>query len=174
MILTVRDKDQDKDANGDYPVITDNARLNLILKTIKYDDTYTVTTDAAGKVTYSTTNIVAGTGYSSDDVKDIPMVNTDNFTLNETKSSAGVYYYEYTNDETDNILTDGSTAILFTNIVIPKDFTREEINLLGNYQVIVEAQAIQSSGFANSSEAMTALDTEAENGITAYDSTKDD
>lgn len=75
------------------------------------------------------------------------------FTL---KSGAdGVYTYTY-----NNILKKGDSATLFSNIVIPTDWNRARLSLLGEYQIEIYAQAIQTSNFNSADEAFTALDAE--------------
>ena len=54
---------------------------------------------------------------------------------------------------------------LFTNIAIPTDWNQTQMQKVGNYQLKVTAQAIQSKGFATQSEASTAaLDEEIKGG----------
>ncbi len=130
--------------------ITDAERLDLILKTVRFDSTYDATTTPATVGT----KIVEGTKYSLAELADVPMVNS-NFTLVEDKSSAGVYYYNY-----NSILEKDAKAVLFTNIVIPTDWNQTQLQKLGVYKIQLQAQAIQTDGFTNSTEAFTALDAE--------------
>ena len=53
---------------------------------------------------------------------------------------------------------------MFTNVVIPTDWNQTEMQKIGEYQLKVTAQAIQSKGFANQSEAYRMLDEEIKGG----------
>ncbi len=130
--------------------ITDADRLNLILKTVRFDSTYNATTAPATVGT----KLVEGNKYSLADLTDVPMVNSA-FTLVEDKSSAGVYYYNY-----NSILEKDAKAVLFTNIVIPTDWNQTQLQTLGSYKIQLQAQAIQTDGFSNSTDAFAALDAE--------------
>lgn len=65
----------------------------------------------------------------------------------------GVFYVEY-----DGILSHGATTSLFTNVVIPSDYTQDEIQLMGDFVITIDGQGIQAQGFANQADAMAALD----------------
>ena len=130
--------------------IADTDRISLILSTIYTDTTYDAATAAPG------TNIVAGTKYAAADVAAFAGVNTADFAFDVTRTAdPAVRYYNY-----GGIFTTGTSpkTALFTNIVIPSDFTKTETSLLGSYSVVLTAQAIQSDNFASSAEAFTALD----------------
>lgn len=137
MIMTVKDTTANE-------VITDANRLDLILKTVRFDSAYG--TDAPA--------IKTTDKYSLSQLADVPMVNSA-FTADDTRSSAGVYYYNY-----NGVFTEGSKVVLFTNIVIPTDYTKTELDALGSYQIEIRAEAIQNTGFADADEAFTALDEE--------------
>lgn len=146
VIVTVKDRDTGA-------IITDTDRLELILKTIRYAEN-----DA----------IKDGTPYSLADLEAYDTVNSA-FTLDDTGSSAGVYYYNY-----NDILKEGDTAVLFTDIVIPTDWSQDELNVLRgiyevdmetryhNYKIEIQAQAIQSDNFTDADAAFAALDGEIE------------
>ncbi len=130
---------QDKDGNA----ITDKDRLDLILKTIRY----------------ANPALSEANSYTLDNLKDTPTVNGD-FTLVADKSSSdtnvtGVYYYNY-----NNVLTEGATATLFTNVVIPTDWNQTQLQKLGEYKIVISAQAIQVDNFADAAAAFAALDAE--------------
>ena len=58
----------------------------------------------------------------------------------------------------------GEESTLFTNVVIPTDWNQTQMQKVGNYQLKVTAQAIQSKGFASQSEAYRMLDEEIKGG----------
>ena len=125
--------------NQDGTLITDQNRLDLILTTLRYAEN-----DA----------IKEGTSYSLADIAAYPTVNSA-FTLDEEKSSAGIYYYNY-----NGIFKSGSKAVLFSDAVIPTDWGNTEMHLLNKYQIVLQAQAIQSANFADANAAFDALDGE--------------
>ncbi|MCH5325407.1 MAG: hypothetical protein J1E39_09335 [Eubacterium sp.] len=133
---------QIKDMDGE--IITDTERLDLILFTIRYDA--------------ARDEINEGTGYTIEQVKDYPRVNPD-FTLDTVRSSDGQYFYNYS-----KIFHEGESVVLFTDIVIPCEWTQEELDILGEYQIVIQAQAIQSANFTDSAAAFTALDGEISDG----------
>lgn len=135
------------DADGN--LITDGDRLALVLETVRFDSTYTDAENIG-------TALVEGSKYSRADLADVPAVNPA-FTVDSTRTEAntGVYFYNY-----NTVLAQGSKAVLFTNIVIPTDWTQTELQKVGSYKLVLEAQAIQTDGFANAAEAFTALDAE--------------
>lgn len=128
-------------------IITDEERANRILSTLFYDKTGT-NIDVNSK--YSTTDMAGLIG------ADVMTPVNNEFTLDSSRSSTGLYYYNYTTG--DGILHNGEIKKLFTNIVIPTNWSQTEIDPLGNYDIIVQAEAIQSANFANAAEAFDALD----------------
>lgn len=136
--------------------ITDKARLDLILDTVYFDDTYDVSANPA------TQNLVEGNKYDLKTLENYPTVN-DDFTLNTDKSTDGTYYYNY-----NKIFNQGDKVVLFTNIVIPTDWNTTQLDVMGKYQIEVYAQAIQSDNFANADEAFAALDAEIEAGTVQF------
>jgi len=156
VVMTIKDRDSGE-------VITDTARLDLILQTIRYAE------DDA---------IVEGTPYALADLATYNTVNSK-FVKDTERSSDGVYYYNY-----DGIFNKDDKAVLFTDIVIPTDWNQEELNTLRgiyytdadgnevaadaegatktyhNYMIEIQAQAIQSDNFADAAAAFAALDGE--------------
>ena len=135
-------------------LITDPARLALILSTIYTDPTYNVSTGTPG------TNIVKGQSYSASAVSTWQGINSSKFTLDAVRSVAnsGIYYYNYT---TNGGIFDSSASnkvVLFSNVVVPTDFTNSQIALLGSYSFTLTSQAIQSDNIASAAAAYTALD----------------
>lgn len=132
-------------------VITDSARASKILATIFYDKKYA---DGTGSV------IQAGKSYAASEIAALvgtdlmTPVNTD-FTLDTTRSSDGVYYFNYT-----GTMAKGDVAKLFTHVSIPSDWTQEDIDAVGDFDLIVEGQAIQKANIADAATAFDALDEE--------------
>ena len=130
-------------------VITDAARAEKILKLVRFDSTYNAENEPVTK------NIVPGKMYSLSELESYPTVNETNFTFDSSKSTTGTYYYNY-----KGIFPKNGTAVLFTNAVIPKDFSRSDLKILGKFQIKVSAQAIQAENFSSAEEAFAALDEE--------------
>lgn len=134
-------------------LITDPERLRLIESTIYYDKNYTwngtqgnTTTVDLKETTQSRLTLPEIT------TAGIPHYNTDHFTK-VSNTPPGVYVYNY-----KDVLAAGSSAALFTHIIIPADWGETEMSKLGSYQIVVKTQAIQADGFGSFNEAMTALD----------------
>ena len=140
-----------QDADG--KTITDADRAALIWKTLRYDDTYTGTYSQGG----TATGLVQGTTDLAS-IKEasitLPMVNPD-FTLDAAQSTDFVKVFEY-----KDILKGQEEATLFTTVVIPSDWKSAEMEKLGSYKVVVKAEAIQSTGFADKTAAFAALNQE--------------
>lgn len=125
---------------NDGKIITDPDRLKLILQTIRYAE------DDA---------IKEGKGYSLEEISKYKTVNETLYTLDTKKSKDGIYYYNY-----NDIFKQGDEAILFSDVVIPTDWDRDELQKVGEYKIVLQAQAIQSAGFADAASAFDALDKE--------------
>lgn len=121
---------------------TETARINLILGTIY--------TDLESKL-----DVTGETLYKKADVATYAGINTTAFTLDATRGDASKMYYNY-----NNVLVEDATAKLFTTVIIPTDYTNADMALMGNYDIEVVAQAIQTEGFADAATAFTALDAE--------------
>lgn len=137
--------------------VTDKKALELIKATIRYDKTYTGSFSSTGKAMQITQNRVPG--YFLSELKDIPMVNPV-FKLDTVRSAENVLFYNYQGNDGTGVLKAGEEAVLFTNIVIPAEWAQEEMQCMGDFQLVVTAQAIQVSGFASMTDAFLALDTE--------------
>ena len=131
--------------------ITDADRLALICKMIKYDSTYKADTQLAGTV------LVEGSSYSSADLAAVPMVNPA-FTQ-VTSSTAGEYVFTY-----DSVLEEGGKVALFTNLVVPTDWSQVQLDIVGAFKIDVVVEAIQAKNFNTPAEAFAALDEEIRNG----------
>lgn len=139
VVMTIKDKDGNV-ITGTGEQVDGKSRLDLILETIRYADTALSEEDS----------------FDLADLAAYSRVNSD-FTL--AKSTPGVYTYTY-----NNILKEGESAVLFTNVVIPTDWNRAQLQLLGEYQIEIYAQAIQTNNFENAGAAFAALDEEIEAG----------
>ena len=146
-----------KDSAGN--VITDPGRLTLIRTMIKFDSTYDAITQKNGTV------IVPGESYSLSDISGLPMVNPA-FTEVET-GKAGEYCYTY-----NNVLKEGENVALFTNVVVPTDWSQIQLDSAGAFGIDVIVEAIHAKNFENAAEAFSALDNEISAGtiVHHYDS----
>lgn len=126
--------------------ITDETRANKILDMIVYSGG-TLDTD---------------TSYSSDQIAGYPTVN-EQFELDSTRSSAGKYYYNYIGGTPEGILTNGQKVTLFDFVVVPTDWTQTDIAVVGNFNIVVTAQAIQAENMTDANAAFDALDDEIAN-----------
>lgn len=142
-----------KDKKGE--MITDSKRLALIKTMIRFDSTYTGNHGSKGEGK----DIVQGKipGYSMPDIEKLPMINPL-FVIDEERSKEGEIVCDYMGEDQTGILAIGEEATLFTTLAVPTEWTHTEINLLGDFQIIVEAEAIQAMGFADQKTAFEALD----------------
>lgn len=56
-----------------------------------------------------------------------------------------------------DVLTSGGSVALFDKVVVPSDYTTEEVATMGDYTLTVWAQAIQAAGFDSRDVALSAL-----------------
>lgn len=138
-------------------LITDTQRLDLIKTMIRYDSTYTGNYESKG----SARTLAQGRipGYSLAELQSLPMINPV-FTVDQARSTASEIICRYMGASGDGILRIGEQATLFTTLGVPTEWTNREMALLGDFQIEVKAEAIQSSGFASQNAAFDALDQE--------------
>ncbi len=138
-------------------LINDTARTALIKKMIRYDSTYTGTYDSEG----SGKNITQGRipGYSLQEIERLPMINPL-FSIDQTRTRDNEIVCNYMGADKTGILKIGEQATLFTTLAVPTEWTNTEMKLLGDFQILVKAEAIQANGFADQNTAMQALDDE--------------
>ncbi len=55
------------------------------------------------------------------------------------------------------VLASGASVALFDKVVVPSDYTTDEVTTMGDYTVTVWAQAIQAAGFDSRDAALSAL-----------------
>jgi predicted ribosomally synthesized peptide with SipW-like signal peptide len=140
-------------------LICDPQALALIKETIRYDDTYTGTYDRKG----SGTRLVQGQSYSRAMLGTVPMVNPL-FRLDETRSTDNVLVFAYLGADGSGKLAAGEEAALFTDVVIPSDWSWEELAAAGDYVLDMVQESIQCTGFASQEAAFLALDQTDEKG----------
>ena len=163
------------DGGGNY--ITNADQLNLILETLYYDKEYgTAAPNIAENRKYSTTELQALIVQGKIDRE----YNKTDFVFAGIKTgNPAVRYYNYMANSGifDAEAASPYTAVLFSNVVIAKDWNNEEIFILDGdeyettpggglevtvkgtgYKIILTAEAIQSSDMANALEAFMALD----------------
>ncbi|MCL1797601.1 MAG: CalY family protein [Eggerthellaceae bacterium] len=152
-------------------LITDSARINLILDTLFFDKAYGSTTpNISVKDVYSTADlnalVSAGKIYAE--------YNLDEFVFAGIEAGKpGVRYYNY-KEIFDADIPD--VVVLFSNVVIPKDWSNEEICILhgsvytvlpngtvevttpgSGYKIVLKAEAIQAAEMPDAKTAFAAL-----------------
>lgn len=75
------------------------------------------------------------------------------FTYDAKRSSVGVYYYNY-----NTVMQKGVSGQLFTGIVVPKNWGKEEIDVIGDFDIEITGQAIQAQNMLSPDQAFEALD----------------
>ena len=86
-------------------------------------------------------------------------VNNEFFVEDAERSNASKRYYVY-----NGVFKENSTAVLFDTVKIPSQWNQDDVGVLGEYKIVVKAEAIQSANFSTAEEAFEALDGEIENG----------
>ncbi len=130
-------------------LVTDKERLDLIMGTLYYDDSYNAS------ATPATSKIVPDTKYSKDYLSAFNTFNTKDFTLDTSLSVNGKYYYNK-----NEILEEGQSCVLFTNVAVPQEYTKDMLGKMGSYQIVIQAEGIQSENFGSAEEALAALNEE--------------
>lgn len=136
-------------------LITDSARLSLVKTMIRYDQTYTGGYDHVGTGKQIEQGRIPG--YSLAEIEKLPMLNPL-FLLDGERSRENELVCKYMGADGSGILQIGEEATLFTTLAVPTEWKNEEIALLGDFRIIVKAEAIQAAGFADQSAAFEALD----------------
>ena len=87
------------------------------------------------------------------------------FAPDTTRGGVGVYYYNYIGDGTPAgaIMQHADVKTLFTGVAVPTEWTQADIDKIGNFNIVVNAQAIQAQNFTDATEAFAALDVEEAN-----------
>ena len=71
----------------------------------------------------------------------------------------GEYVFNY-----DSVLEEGDKVALFTNLVVPADWSQTQLDKVGAFKLDVVVEAIQAKNFDAPAEAFAALDEEIRNG----------
>jgi predicted ribosomally synthesized peptide with SipW-like signal peptide len=79
--------------------------------------------------------------------------NTADFTLDAARSSGAVEVFNF-----NGVFEEGDVVTLFDSVEIPNTWDRDDLRFLGDFEIVVIAQAIQTAGFADAAAAFTALD----------------
>jgi len=161
--------------DGGGNLITDTDRIDLILATLFYDKAYGTTPsniDESRKYSVSDLNaLVAANKIHTEYNKDAFV-----FAGIETGKPSARYYNYIANGGIFDAAAPADVAVLFSNVVIPKDWNNQEIfDLNGDlydttsngglevtvpgtgYKIVLKAEAIQSSDMADADEAFAAL-----------------
>lgn len=139
--------------------LTDQEAIELVKQTIRFDKTYSGTLAEKGTATALKQGL--GVGYTLQDLDDIPMVNPL-YKLDEERSSGNILVFNFMGKEEDGKLKTGEEAALFTTIVIPADWNQTQLDKVGDFDLEVISESIQSAGFGSQEEAYKALDKEVE------------
>lgn len=131
--------------------------LELVYQMIYFDATYSGTYDKKGQAE----KLIEGRvpGYSLRELSGYPMINPV-FVKDQKRSGDSSLVFNYVGTEQDGILQIGEEAVLFTNLVVPTEWTQTELSLVGDVKLDIEAECIQCSGFSSQEEAFAALDQE--------------
>lgn len=137
-------------------IITDINRINKIKSLIYYDKSYNKNNNPI------TQSINPNSNYNSAELNNFVssgsiynFYNKDDFVLDLKRSTDTTYVFNY-----KNILHENSEKVLFSNIVVPLNYTNNDIKLIGNFKIKVYAEAIQSENIGSMEEAFRALDGE--------------
>ena len=136
VVLTLLDEDG--------VAITNPARITKILSVLYHD--------VSGEITKGTPYSLANIAAWNDVVQ---WYNTADFTLDAARSSGAKFVLNY-----NSVFEAEDAVALFTNVVIPTDWTQTDTRLLGNFSIEIKAEAIQVEHFATQADAYTALDAE--------------
>lgn len=131
-----------KDKDGS--LITDSKRAGLIMDMIIYTtDTLKAPEDCMDLATLK--------------AKYPKQYNDELFVYDDARSTTGRYFYNL-----KDILKGNDKATLFTYVVYPTDYTKEQMELMGNFNIVVTGQMVQAKNLTKDT-AMDALQKEYEN-----------
>lgn len=120
---------------------TDKKRIELILGTLYSDKTSQIDV----KKSYHLSELGQLSGVHQ-------TYNEQSFAAPKFIDAMQAYSFEY-----NGKFAKGAQANLFDKVVVPLDYSADDIALMGDYKVIVWAQAIQTGSFADQQSAMNAL-----------------
>lgn len=135
--------------------VTDGTSLELIRKTIYFDASYRGSFDKKGSGTALTEG--RKPGFCLEELSPYPMVNPL-WEMDTGRSTHSRLVFCYKGKKGDGILNPGEESTLFTNVVIPTDWTWEEIQAVDRCRLRITAQAVQCQGIAQASGAWEIMD----------------
>ena len=86
-------------------------------------------------------------------------VNDNAFSKDDSRSTGTKHYYNYIGK-----FSEGAEVVLFDSVSIPSEWNQEDMNTLGEYEIVIRAEAIQYENFNSQEDAFSALDNEIETG----------
>ena len=123
--------------------ITDSDRLDLIYHMIRYD------VDGEG--------LNEGTKYPDDVITQNPNVNPAfEFQVRDDEEGTTIYFLKDTLKSTADP-EEGEDVVLFTKIAMPTEWSQTEVDLVGDFQIVIEFKGIQAATFEDVYDAMEAL-----------------
>jgi len=159
---------QENDAGGADPIaITDRARAQKIMSMLYFNPN-------AGNGTPKDIDLPAVEKMTAAELANLKQPNpifqlNPEFVLDNTRGGDGCYFFNYIGGVNNSgILLPGEVKTLFTDVVVPLDWDKSDILYppvkngdigIGNFRIIVTAQAIQTQNFTGAEEAYEALDT---------------
>ena len=122
--------------------ITDSGKLTKIWQTIKYDAGYDPDNPDGNQ-------LKEGTSYSTEDINALSLSSTNTANFVESGSANGTYYYYYKASDNNFVLAKDTTSpYLFTNIVIPSDWSNAHVDPAlggtGKFNIVIEVQSVQA------------------------------
>ncbi len=128
---------------------SNSERVNLIMGTLWSDPAGTnITTQGA---TFTTTQLQA-----MENNGDIH-ANCDSANFDEPVWNANMQAFTINYKADDGVFKAGDKVTLFNRVVIPADYGAEKTALMGEYYVVIWAQAIQKAGFNDATSALEKL-----------------
>lgn len=137
--------------------VTDPEALKMIYKTIYYDAAF----EKAREGRAAGAGLIEGhvPGYSIRELAAYPMVNPQ-WQKDTLRSVPARLVFNYMGEDGDGIMEIGEKSALFTSFVIPVDWSRRQLEEIGDFQLEITSQAIQCQSFVTPQEAWKALDAE--------------
>jgi len=153
MRLAVEFLENDPDSEHYNERITDKKRISKIKRVFYCDPGFV--------------RLPVSESYSWEDLEasQVQLFNGADFKRDKTCGSIGMEYYNY-----KSIFTETTTVLFFTSVIIPEDWSEEDIKTLGECKVMITAQTIHASGFDNADDAFAALRKDVRSGGKAYKS----
>ena len=148
------------DRDTDTP-ITDAVRIAKIWKTLYFTDKLGTIASWYHGEGYGTDHSTA-TSYTEAElagaahINPLFLKNAYNNAQTQLAPAGSIEYYYF-----DGILSSADGRVqLFDTVIIPMDWGQEDLDLLGEFNIEFQGQAIQTSGFTSATQAFAALDGE--------------